>query len=343
MSIKTRMQELTALRGISGREDAVRAYILDTIQGHCQSYAVDALGSVIVRLKGKQRGGAAPLVFAAHMDEVGFMVTAIDKDGTLHFTNVGGIMPAVASARAVVVGLKGIPGVIGAKPIHMLTAEEKEKYTPLEDMRIDIGASTKEEAEALVSVGEPVTFWSEYREMGGDNFCVKAIDDRGGCAMLLELICGEPLAHDCIVAFTVQEENGSIGARPAAFATAPGIAIVVEGTTAGDTPAVTGAKRVCELGHGPVISHRDGGAIYDYELYRRAGKLAEANNIPWQTKMIVAGGNDSGSFQRTAGGCRIMAVSMPVRYLHSATSVANWQDIENTVKLLRLMAEEFGG
>lgn len=337
--IRNTLQELTALRGISGREEAVRTYILQAVEGRCQSCVVDNLGNVLVTVQGAARP-AKKLVFSAHMDEVGFVITRIEEDGSLRFAAVGGVMPAVALARPVEVGADALPGVIGAKPIHHLTAEEKEKYPPLDDMRIDIGAKDRADAEKLVKPGDMATFWSPYRPMGDDRFCVRAIDDRAGCALMLELILGPELAYDCTFAFTVQEENGCIGSKAAAFALAPDIAIVAEGTTASDIPDVSGAKRVCTVGKGPVVSHMDGGTLYDMELCGRAGKLAEANDIPWQTKELVAGGNDSRSYLQTGAGSRVMAVSIPVRYIHSATSVASWQDIENAEKLLRLLVAE---
>lgn len=338
--IKATLKALTALRGISGQEDAVRDYLKTAVAGHCESATTDALGNLLVAVKGKNRP-AKKLVLSAHMDEVGFIITHIEDDGTLRFTNVGGILPAVACGRPVQVGEKDIPGVIGAKPIHLLSGEEKEKYTPIEDLRIDIGTANKAEAETLVSPGDMATFWSPYRELGGNRFSVKAIDDRGGCAMLLELIVGEQLPYDCTFVFTTQEESGCTGARGAAFSAAADIAIAVEGTTAGDLPDVTGGKRVCAVGRGPVISFMDKGTIYDHTLYRTAVAVATKATLPWQTKELVAGGNESRSFQQAGAGCRVLAVSVPVRYLHSATSVADWDDIENTLSLLRLLVAEF--
>ncbi|MEG2074110.1 MAG: M42 family peptidase, partial [Angelakisella sp.] len=258
----------------------------------------------------------------------------------LCFCNVGGIMPAVTGARPVLLGDDELNGVIGMKPIHLLESDEKEKYTPIKDMRIDIGTSSKEESAKLVAPGDMVTFGGEYRDMGGECFCTKAIDDRAGCAMLLELIRGE-LPYDCTFVFTTQEESGCVGARAAAFTVAADIAIAVEGTTASDLPDVTGSKRVCAVGGGPVISHMDKGTIYDHKLYREAIKTAEAHGIPWQTKEGIYGGNESRSYQQTGAGSRVLAVSVPVRYIHSATSVACRKDIAEMQKLLLALLEDF--
>ncbi|MEG0854040.1 MAG: M42 family peptidase [Angelakisella sp.] len=338
MSIKETVKALTALRGISGQEDAVREYLCKAVEGHCESMVTDNLGNLIVTKKGAKRP-EKKLVLSAHMDEVGFVVTRIEDDGMLCFHNVGGIMSAVAGARPVLVGDAALPGVIGMKPIHLLEGDEKEKYTPIGDMRIDMGTTSKEETAKLVAPGDMITFVSDYRDMGGNCFCAKAIDDRAGCAMLLELILGE-LPYDCTFAFTTQEESGCVGARAAAFTVAADIAIAVEGTTASDLPDVKGSKRVCAIGGGPVISHMDRGTIYDYELYRRATKVAEANNISWQTKEGIYGGNESRSYQQTGAGSKVLAVSVPVRYIHSATSVACWDDIAEQQKLLLALIEE---
>lgn len=340
MSIKESVKELTALRGISGQEDAVRAYLEAAVAGYCESVATDPLGNLIVTKKGKS-APAVKLVLSAHMDEVGFVVTRIEEDGMLSFTNVGGVMPAVAGARPVLVGDNALPGVIGMKPKHLLEKGEDEKYTPIKDMRIDLGTTSREETAKLTAPGDMITFAGEYREMGGDCFCVKAIDDRAGCAMLLELIRGE-LPVDCTFVFTTQEESGCTGARTAAFTVAADIAIAVEGTTASDLPDVKGSKRVCAVGGGPVISHMDRGTIYDHTLYRRAIETAEANGIPWQTKEGIYGGNESRSYQQAGAGSRVLAVSVPVRYIHSATSVACWGDILRQQQLLLALIGELG-
>lgn len=337
MGIKNSVKDLTALRGISGQEDAVRDYLQRAVAGYCDSAVTDPLGNLIVTKKGKA-APAVKLVLSAHMDEVGFVVTRIEEDGMLCFTNVGGVMPAVAGARPVLVGDGALPGVVGMKPKHLLEKGEEEKYTPIKDMRVDIGTSTKEQSEKLVTPGDMITFAGEYRDMGGNCFCVKAIDDRAGCALLLELIRGE-LPYDCTFVFSVQEESGCTGAKTAAFTVAADIAIAVEGTTASDLPDIKGSKRVCGLGSGPVLSHMDRGTIYDHTLYRRAIKIAEEKGIPWQTKEGIYGGNESRSYQQAGAGSKVLAVSAPVRYIHSATSVACWEDIDNQYKLLLALIE----
>ncbi len=326
------LRALTQLRGVSGREELVRDAIIRMIDGHCDSWRTDATGNLIVEKKGA-RPAAKRLLLSAHMDEVGFLVTHVQEDGFLRFAPVGGVMPAVAAGRPVLVGDGALPGTIGVKPVHLLDGDEKERYAKLEDMLVDIGACSREEALALVSPGDPITFIGEYREMGDGCIASKAIDDRVGCALLVELIRSQ-LPCDCVFAFTCQEETGCLGGKTAAYGAAPEIGIAVEGTTAGDLPSAPDHKKVCALRKGPVISYKDGGTTYSHTLYRRATEAADAAGIPWQTKESICGGNESRSVQAARNGAQVLAVSLPVRYIHSAHSLAARQDMENAFRLL---------
>ena len=338
MKLLEQMKELTQLRGISGCEDAVREYLIEKVKNCCDDYQVDNMGNLIVHKKGKQ-AGAKKVLFSAHMDEVGFIVTHITKEGMLHFATVGGVTPAVTAGRPVLIGKNAVPGVIGTRPVHLITEEERKEYAKTEDMRIDIGAKDKEDAEKLVSPGDQVTFIGPWKELGSQSVLARAIDDRAGCALLLELLREEP-EYDCTFAFVAQEETGCNGSKAVAFSQRPDIAVIVESTTAGDLPSAPESRQVCRMGAGPVISFMDKGTIYPWELYRQATKIAEDAGIPWQTKEGVFGGNDSRSYASAAGGAKVLAVSLPVRYLHSANTLANKTDIENTRKLLALLAEE---
>ncbi len=338
MRLPEEMKELTQLRGISGCEDEVRAYIIKKVQGHCDRYEVDNMGNLIVHKKGTA-AGEKKVLFSAHMDEVGFIVTHITAEGMLHFETVGGVTPAVTAGRPVLVGKNAVPGVIGTRPIHLLTEEERKDYAKVEDMRIDIGAKDKEDAEKMVSLGDMVTFIGPWKELGEDSVLARAIDDRAGCALLLELLRAD-LPYDCTFAFVAQEETGCAGSKAVAFRERPDIAVVVESTTAGDLPTAPEGRQVCRVGAGPVISFMDKGTIYPWELYQRATAIAEAAGIPWQTKEGVFGGNDSRSYASSAAGAKALAVSLPVRYLHSANTLANKTDIENTRRLLELLVRE---
>lgn len=337
--LQKHLMALCCLRGISGREEAVRDYLIEQIKDHAE-YRVDALGNLLVTKKGN-KPAARRLLFSAHMDEVGFVVTHIDDKGFLRFAPVGGILPEVTGGRAVLVGDQPLYGVIGCKATHLCKEKEEKRPGKIEEMWIDIGAKEKAEAEGLVSPGDMVTFASGWRPMGDGAVSARAIDDRAGCAALLTMIQGET-ACDCFFAFTVQEEVGCFGAKTAAYALRPEIAVAVEGTTAGDLAGVPEEKAVCHVGSGPVVSFMDKGAIYDHELYRTVRAAAQKAGIPSQTKEGVFGGNESRSLMTAGEGCRVLAVSVPVRYLHSAFAVASLADVEETYRLLSLLPEALG-
>lgn len=328
------IKNLCYLRGISGREEAVREYIIEQIKDYAE-YTVDPLGNLLVRKKGKVPA-ARTLMFSAHMDEVGFIVTHIDEKGFLHFAAVGGVQPEVAGGRAVLVGDAPIYGSIGCKATHLVEKKDENDPGKIDEMLIDIGATDKGDAEKVVSVGDMVVFAAEYRPMGEDRVSARAIDDRAGCAMLIEMIRSE-LPCDCCFAFTVQEEVGCFGGKTAAYTLRPEIAITVETTTAGDLAGTPEEKKVCRLEKGPVVSYMDKGTIYDHELYREVRALAAENGIPTQTKEGVCGGNESRSVMTAASGCRILAVSVPTRYLHSASCTCSLRDVEDTQRLLMLL------
>ena len=276
------------------------------------------------------------LMIAAHTDEVGFIVTYINSDGTLCFNEVGGIDTTVAIGRQVTVG-NGINGVIGSTAVHNLSREQREKPPKYGDMYIDIGADSKEEAEKLVRLGDSVYFDSEFVELGGNCVKSKAIDDRAGCAIMIQLI-REGVEYDTYFVFNVQEEVGLRGSTASSFSVAPDFAIVLEATTASDIDGVSGVKKVCSLGKGPVVGFMDRSTVYDKELYRMAFESAENLGIPCQTKTMIAGGNDSGAIHKSRGGVRTIAVSVPCRYIHSPSCVINAEDFENTLTLTRELA-----
>lgn len=327
------LKTLCSLRGVSGNEDAVRAYIREQAAPYADSIRTDALGNLIVFKKGIRSTGRK-LLLAAHMDEVGLIVTGITEQGFLRFDFVGGVDRRVALGKQVLLGNQEIPGVIGMKAIHLLSRDDMKKVPKTDSLYIDIGAKDKVSAEALVELGTYGTFVTEPEEFGAGMFKARAIDDRLGCAIMLQLL-KEELPLDVTFAFTAQEEVGTRGAFAAAFSVTPEIALVLETTTAADLPDVSGAQRVCAPGKGPVISYMDGGTIYDRPLFEALRNLAEQNNIPWQTKEYIAGGNDARTIQRTKTGVRVAAMSAAVRYLHAPTSVCSIQDCKNMLRLTR--------
>ncbi len=331
------IRELSLLDGVSGREDAVREYIINAVKPYADSIETDALGNLIVFRKGKERP-KNKVMLDAHMDEVGMMITYINSDGTLEFDCVGGIDKRVMLGKPVTVGASRILGVIGVKAVHMVSADEKLKMPST--MYIDIGADSKEEAEKAVSVGDYACFNSEFVEYGDGFIKGKALDDRAGCAMLIEIIKSE-LPYDMYFCFSAGEEVGFGIATTAFYKVQPDYAIVVETTTAADLADVPDNKKVCRLGDGGVVSFMDRRTIYPKDLFDKAFEVAQKNGIKVQAKKAVAGGNNAGVIHKTAGGVRTLAVSLPCRYLHSPSCVLKKDDITESVKLIKALAEEF--
>ena len=317
------LKDLCLLNGTSGDESAVRDYIISKIKDNCE-YKVDALGSIIAFKKGKKITNKK-LMICAHMDEVGFIITDITDDGYLKFAPVGGIDARIVADRKVTIN--NINGVIGLKPIHLLSSDEKEKAVSFKNLFIDIGAKDKSDAEKFVSLGDFVYFSSNYYEFGEGFIKAKALDDRIGCMLMIELI-NSALEYDTYFCFNVQEEVGLRGSKCTSFDIQPDISVILESTTAADLCGVTGGDRVCVLGDGPVISFMDGRTVYDKTLYNLARKTADDNNIPAQTKTAIAGGNDAGSIQTSGKGSKVIAISLPSRYIHSSSSVVKSEDIE---------------
>ena len=330
--MKELLKELCLADSVSGDEGAVRELIISRIKDVCE-YSVDNLGSIICFRKGKKTPGKK-LMICAHMDEVGFIVTYIRPDGTLSFGNVGGIDPSVVIGRQVKVGKEHISGVVGSTAVHNLSKEQREKAPKTDSLYIDIGAADKAEAEKYVSLGDCAYFASEFTELGGSRIKSKALDDRAGCAMMIELM-HEELEYDTYFVFNVQEEIGLRGATASAYSVAPDYAIVLETTTAADIDGASGAKKVCEVGNGPVVSFMDRHTMYDKELYRLAFDIAKEEGLPCQTKTMIAGGNDAGAVHISGRGVRTMAVSLPCRYLHSPSCVIDYADLENSYKRVK--------
>lgn len=317
------LKRLCEINGTSGSESEVREFIRANITA--DEIFTDNLGNLIVFKKGRKTP-KNKIMFAAHMDEVGLMITYADSDGFLRFGAVGGINPAVLLGR----GFKlenGARAVCATKAIHQQTKDERSKIPEIDDLYLDIGAKNREDAERLAPLGSCAYFDTDFFEFGDGFLKGKAIDDRAGCLIMMNMINGNP-EYDAWYAFTVQEEIGTRGAVTASFAVAPDIAFVLETTTACDIAGVSGAKTVCELGKGAVVSYMDNGTLYDRGLYSLAMKTAQENGIPVQTKTLVAGGNDSRAIHTSRAGVRTCAVSVPCRYLHSPSCVIKTSDFE---------------
>lgn len=332
------LKTLCSLDGVSGCEDDVRDFIRQQAVPYADSIRTDALGNLIVFKKG-QRATGNKLLLAAHMDEVGLIITHVQDNGFLKFDFVGGVDRRVAIGKSVIVGPNRVPGIIGLKAIHLVSRDERKKAPKTDSLYIDIGAKDKNSALNMISLGDYGAFVTTPEEFGRGFFKAKAIDDRVGCAVMLKLL-QEDLPLDVTFAFTAQEEVGTRGAFAAAFSVTPEIALVLETTTAADLPGIDAGKRVCAPGKGPVISYMDGGTIYDRGLFDTLRGLAEAHQIPWQTKEYIAGGNDARTIQRTKAGVRVAAISAAVRYLHAPSSVGSITDFDNILKLTHLFLDE---
>ncbi len=322
------LKELCLLNGVSGDEGAVSAYIISKIDGFCD-WKKDNLGNIIAYKKGKKEP-CCKIMLDAHTDEVGLIVTNITDSGFLKFSVVGGIDMAALINRYVVIG-DNVKGVICSKPIHLISSDERKKLPSVDSLYIDIGALSKEEAEKTVALGDMGVICGDFYE-NTDCFIAKAIDDRAGCAILIDLIRNYD-EYSFYASFSVQEEVGLRGAKVSTYAINPDFAIVLESTTAADIADVVPEKTVCSLGGGPAVSFMDRATVYDKALYNAAIN----SGIKCQPKSFVAGGNNSGAVHTTREGVRTIAISLPTRYLHTSSTVANKDDLFNMRKLAEYM------
>lgn len=327
------MENLCKLNAISGNEHRAAGYILNELKKTegITSVEKDPLGNIIVFKKGKKTP-EKKMLLSAHMDEVGFIVTYICENGNIKASPVGGIDPAsVVGKRLFAPSCKKLVIPI-VTPMHHLSAEGRKTVPSTESLEFFTGCSDRQEAEKSFRVGDSLCFENEQFIFGNDCFKSKAIDDRAGCAVLLEILKRE-LEYDTYFAFCVQEEVGLRGSSAVAQRIQPDIVIVVEATTAGDLPNVYGADKCCTVGGGAVVSFMDNATVYNRRLYNICMDYAKKKNIPVQTKTRIAGGNDAGSYQNRGGGAAVLAISVPCRYIHSPSCVINLQDFENVTEL----------
>lgn len=324
------LQELSNLDGVSGREDEVRSYIYRKASALADDVYFDAMGSLIA-VKGRDKRGPA-VMMAAHMDEVGLMVTSIDKSGLLKIDTIGSLDHRVLVSKTVRVGKDKVPGVIGAKPIHLQEPDEQKKPLKAKSLYVDIGAKDKDDAEKVVSRGDVAAFDTKAGVFGQGCFKGKALDDRAGCSVLLRLL---EMDFDLPVyfAFTTQEEIGARGARTAAYSIKPSLALVFEGTSAGDVADAKEHKQSTKLGKGPAITFMDRSVVVNRPLFTRLIEVAESEGIPHQLRQMTTGGTDAGPISLSRTGVPAGVISVPCRYIHSPVSVLNLTDFENTVKL----------
>lgn len=330
------IEQLTNAWGVSGNENQVRQIIRKQIEKNVDDIRVDAMGNLIAFKKAKSsKRKALKVMIAGHMDEVGLMVTHIDKSGYLKFDKVGGIDDRVLLAKRVLIGKDRVPGVIGVRPIHMLYRKgEHKKVSGHEDMFIDIGAASQEEAQRCVNPGDYVMFDTPCEDWGA-LIKAKAFDDRIGCYMMIELL-KKRYSFDLYAAFTTQEEVGLRGGRVAAYRQLPDMAFILEGTPAGDfpQPKEKDISRVPALGKGPVITVMDRTVFCDKGLIKLLTDTAKANRIPVQIKRPGTGGTDAGRIHMTKEGVKTVVLAIPSRYIHSPVCLISKRDVAAGMKLM---------
>ena len=325
------LKKLCMLNGTSGDEKCVRDFIISQIDGYCK-WEIDNLGNIIAFKEGEKRP-VKKIMIDAHTDEVGLIVTGITAEGFLKFTTVGGIETSALMFRRV--KLNGdLFGIICGKPVHLLSGDEKKKLPKADSLYIDIGATSKEEAEKYVGLGDTAVICGDYTE-NGDNIISKALDDRIGCAVLINLIKSKS-EYDFYASFSVQEEVGLRGARVTAYSINPDSAIILEATTAADIADVKEENKVCSVGKGVAVSFMDKATVYDKEYYNTALN----SGISSQPKCAVAGGNNSGAVHLSREGVRTIALSVPCRYIHTSSCVASKSDCENLYNLANFMLKK---
>jgi tetrahedral aminopeptidase len=326
------LEQLCNATAVSGDEQEVRQIVLEAVKLIADEIKVDALGNVLAKKFG--RGDArVKVMLAAHMDEIGLMILKKHDDSLFEFGCVGGIDERQLPGKSVLVGTDHLPGVIGAKPIHMTTAKERDNKIDVSSLRIDLGPEIGDK----VKPGDRATFATRFKILG-PSICAKALDNRLGVAILIELLKHAPDNIDLLAAFTVQEEVGLRGARVAAYAFDPDMAIAVDSTPANDLPhwdlEEENVQYNTRLDEGPAIYIMDRATIPDRRLVNWLRETAENSGIPYQYRQPGGGGTDAGVIHKTRSGIPSVSVSVPSRYAHSAAGMARIDDWANTLRLL---------
>ncbi|HEX7973669.1 MAG TPA: hypothetical protein VF498_04600 [Anaerolineales bacterium] len=332
------LERLCNACAVSGDERQVRAIVLEQVRPHASEVRIDAIGNVLVTRPG-QGENRLRVMLAAHMDEVGFMLTNDEGEGIFRFDTVGGLDTRQLAGKPVWIGRERTPGVIGAKPIHLTTADERKRTIPLDTLRIDVGPANGNK----VKMGDWATFATTFARLG-PSVRAKALDNRLGVATLIELVRSAPANIDLLAAFTVQEEVGLRGARVAAYAFNPQAAIVLDSTPANDLPPWDGSSSEntrynTRLGAGPAIYLADHTTLSDPRLVRHFVDTAEALGIPYQIRQPGGGGTDAGAIHKQHAGIPSISISVPGRYAHTAAGLARISDWEHTLVLVQAALE----
>lgn len=325
------LKRLTEAFGVSGDECEVRNILKAELSPVAEEITTDTIGNLYVK---KGIGRKPRVMVAAHMDEIGLMVVGYEKSGLLRVTKVGGIDDRVLVSKHVVVGINRVPGVIGAKAVHLQKPNERTKAIGIDNLYIDLGVRSQDEAEKLVKVGDYVAFYGKTREVGDNCLIGKSFDNRAGCAILAELL-KEDFALEITGVFTVQEEVGLRGAGVAAYSVHPDISLVIEATSASDVAGIKEASHVTKLGGGPAITLMDSSFITPQFMVDLIVGTAEKLAIPYQFRRLTTAGTDAGKIHQTHAGILSAVIAVPCRYIHSPASIINMEDYQNTLRLAK--------
>jgi endoglucanase len=327
------LETFSNLAGVSGGEERVRAAVVDAVKDSVDTLEVDPMGSLVARVKPEPGRGTRPhVMLCAHMDEVGFIIFGIEKDGRLRFRKVGGIDNRILVGQVLRIGTDGLRGVVGTLPPHLISRADRDKVTPAEELYIDIGAASREGAMERVSIGDYATFDTTY-EAWGQTRKGKAFDDRIGCAVLASVVQRRPPVPLTAV-WSVQEEVGLRGAAAAARRVAPDLAIVLEGTAAGEAPGLSPEEAAPRMGRGPALTVQDRSLMADARLVDVIERTARRGKIPTQWKRPGIGGTDAGRIALSGSGVPAAVISVPCRYIHAPAAYLDVRDARRTVELV---------
>jgi putative aminopeptidase FrvX len=329
------LRSLTEVVGVSGDEQAVCRVIQSEIEAYADDLKTDPLGNLLAVRRGRGRS-RLKVMCAAHMDEVGFMITEVDLDGFLKFEPVGAVDGQRLLGQSLWIGGSRHLGVIGTRPVHLTSDDERSHKPSIESLKIDIGATSQQAARGRVKPGDRASFATEFLHTGGVLFA-KALDDRLGVATLIELLRHAPDGVDLMAAFTVQEEIGQSGARVAAQAFDPDVAIVLEATAARDLPAFDGSENRrynARFGRGPVIYAADRETVSDPRLLALFTQTAERARLPFQIRQPGGGWTDAASIHLANAGIPCISISVPVRHIHGPVGMARVGDWRDSVVLV---------
>ena len=344
MSIAQNLEKLSNAQGVAGREDEARNLMVKLLKPYADEVTVDRMENVVAVKKGKKNG--LKVMLAAHMDEVGLMVKNITKEGFLQFTKMGGIDDRILLAQKVniLTGKVTLPGIIGAKPPHIQKEEERKKIVAYDEMFIDIGAESRDDAKKMgVKVGDAIAFDPFYAKVGKDTVMGKAFDDRTGCAVMIETL-KQLNETDCTVyaVGTVQEEVGLRGAVTSTFNVDPDVGIALDVTIAGDVPGVREFDTTVKMGKGPALSVSDSGLITHPKVLRWLVETATENKIDYQMETGLMGTTDAARMALSRSGVPSGTISIAARYIHSPIGMVSLKDLEDCARLATLAVQKIG-